>query len=247
MARLNTSVEVLAEVTEVGIMTDVATTPGDSTLAVAAVAAGDRSIEVLSATNFVVGDRFRIGDRPLIEAGEIEAIAANVFTLMSDLADGYAIGEVVREVQDTVIGDITEEGISVAWEGGDQPVRSGTKRGVLAYIPSGDQGISITFALLNMNLENFAAHGGIAEADITGAGTAVDPYVLHIREDLYAAELERIWYFEGVRIDGQITRVEGNSGRIFAPQGTLSFAQGTPSDLPFVVRVLHGVKIAQWT
>lgn len=246
MPRANAGTEVLAEVTEVGVMTDVAASPGNTTLT-AGVAAGATLISVASATNFTAGDLFRIGNRPLIEAGEIESIATLDFTLKSALGDAYASGEVVREIEDTPIGDVTEDGVAIVFDGGETPVRSGTKYGVYTYIPSGDRAISCPFSLLNVELENFALAAGIVESDITGAGSAVDPYVLHLREDLYDAELERIWYWQGLRVDGTIVRVEANSGRVFSPQGQISFAQGRPTNIPVVVRVLHGVKIERYS
>lgn len=248
MARANTNTEVVAEVTEVGVMTDVASSPGSTTLS-AAAAEGATSLSVAAGTNFGNGDKLRLGDRPLIEAAEIESGGGTTtLTLVSAISDDYASGEAVVEVEDTPIGDLTEEGVSIVYDGGDQAVRSGTRRGAFTYIPSSDQALSLQFSLLNLSMENFAAHAGLDEASrITGAGTAADPYVMVIREGRYAEVVERIWYFAGVRVDGTIIRVEGNSGKIFAPSGQVQFAQGVPSELPFLVRVLHGVKISQYS
>lgn len=248
MARSNTSAEVIADVTEVGIMTDVSS--GASSTLNGAHSAGTRTVTVAATggTNFTNGDKIRIGDRPLLEAGVLESKSTDVFTMQSDTSAAYADGEAVVEVEDTPIGDLTETGIEIVHEGGSQPVQAGTVEGVYTYIPSQDQGILMNFSMLNMSLENWAEMAGQDPSTrISGVGTSIDPFVLDVREDMYGEQPERVWYFKGARIDGTIVRVEAFSGKIFAPEGSMSFTQGSASELPFAVRVLHGYRIQTWS
>lgn len=245
MPRLNTSAEVMADVTEVGIMDDVS--GGNSSTTTAAIAVNDTSVVVNAAGTWAAADLFRLGDRPYIEAGEIEAFAVLTITTKSGISDAYASGEAVVEIADVIIGDLTEDGITVNHEGGDVAVRSGNRAGVWQYIPSGDQSITFEFSVLNLSTNNMAEmFGADPDTAILGAGTVADPYVLHVREDLINAQPERIWYFSGARVDGTIVRIQANSGRIFSPQGSIQFAQGSPTSLPFTLRVMHGYTIIQY-
>jgi len=245
-SRLNTSAEVIADVTAVGIMED--SSGGWSTTLNGAVAEGDTAATLTDGTSTQDGDKFRIGDRPLIEAGVIESGGGtNSLTLQSRLADAYASGEAVVEVTDTPIGDLTEDGIEIAYDGGDTAIQSGTHQGIYVYIPSTDQAITVNFALLNLSLVNIAEGAGMGTSKIAGAGSAVDPYTLDIREENYASQDERVWYFTGTRIDGTLIRVEANSGKVFSPSGSMNFSQGDATEVPFVLRVLHGVRYQEWS
>lgn len=247
-ARLNTNAEVITDVTSVGIMEDVS--GGAVSTLDQAIAAGDRIAELVSSggTNFTNGDKLRIGDRPYLEAAVLESKATDTLTLENDTSDAYAVGEAVVEVVDTPIGDLTDEGITIEHGGGDTPIQSGTHAGTYSYVPSNDQDISINFSLLNMSIENWAAAMGEDSAlRASGLGTAADPYVLDIREDHYAEQLEKVWFFTGARLDGELIRVEAFSAKVFAPSGSITFTQGEAATLPFVLRVLHGIRVRQWS
>lgn len=247
MARTNTNAEVISEVSEVGIVDDVAATPGDTTLSTGP-AKGDLTIDVVSATNFSPGDLFRIGDRPFLEGGEIETINTLEFTLKSVLSRAYASGEAVVEIADVPIGDLDESGIRIIHEGGDTPIRAGTQKGVYTYVPSGTEALSIEFALLNNSMENWAESIGRDPATaITGAGTTVDPYVLDVKESEFAQQPVRIWYFLGVRLDSTIVRVDAFSAKIFSPTGTMTFTQGEATVLPFMIRILNGYRFSNFS
>lgn len=247
-ARLNTNAEVITDVTGVGIMEDVVA--GAASTLGTAIAAGDRTAILTGGggSSFTAGDKLRIGDRPYLEAAVLESKSTDTLTLENDTADAYAIGEAVVEVVDTPIGDLTDEGITIEHGGGDTAIQSGTHAGAYTYIPSNDQDISINFSLLNMSIENWAASMGEDSAlRASGLGTAADPYVLDIREDLFAEQLEKVWYFTGARLDGELIRVEAFSAKIFAPSGSITFTQGEAATLPFVLRVLHGIRVRQWS
>ena len=243
MPRLNTSAEVLADVTEIGIMDDVG--GGNSGTINGAVAAGATTIVLTAAGTWAAADLFRIGDRPYIEAGEIESIITVTITTKSGLADAYASGEAIVEIADVPIGDLTEDGLTINHEGGDTAIRSGTKAGIWQYIPSGDQSITFEFSVLNLSPENVKEMFGDSTT-LLGAGTVADPYVVHVREDLVNSSPEKVWYFIGARVDGGVYRVQANSGRLFAPAGSMQFAQGSPTSLPFVLRVMHGYTVIQY-
>lgn len=247
MSRLNTKSEVIADVTEVGIMTDVS--GGWSTTLDGAVSEGATALTVADGSSVQDSDKFRLGDRPYIEAGIVESGGATAnLTLQSVVSDDYDSGEAVVEVEDTPIGDLTEDGIEVQYDGGDTAIRSGTHKGVWQYIPSGDRAISVAYAMLNLSMENLAESVGMDPSTrIAGAGTTADPYIIDIREDRFAEQPLRIWYFLGARLDGAVVRVEAFAGKVFAPGGSVSYAQGQASELPFLIRVLHGVRHQQWS
>jgi hypothetical protein len=247
-ARLNTSAEVITDVTGVGIQEDVPA--GASSTINTAVAQGDRTIILAGGggTNFTNGDKLRVGDRPFLEGAVLETKATDTLTLENDLSDAYAVGEAVVEVVDTPIGDLTEAGITIEKGGGDQAVQSGTHQGAYTFIPSNDQDITFNFELLNMSIENWAAAmGEDSSLRASGLGTAADPYILDVREEFYAEQLEKVWYFTGARVDGELIRVEAFSGKIFSPSGSITFTQGEAASLPFTLRVIHGYRIRQWS
>lgn len=247
-ARLNTSAEVIADVTAVGIQED--TGGGASSTLNGSVAAGDRTMTMVGGggSSFTNGDKLRVGDRPLIEGAVLESKSTDVFTLENDLSAAYASGEAIVEVTDTAIGDLTEGGITIEHNGGDVAINSGSNVGVYTYVSAIEQDITFKFEMLNMSLENWAdAMGEDSALRVSGLGTAADPYVLDIKESLWAEELEKVWYFTGSRIDGELIRVEAFGAKIFAPSESITFTQGEAASLPFTLRVLHGYRVRQWS
>ena len=172
------------------------------------------------------------------------AIPTRANTNTEVLADTNEFGYVSGS--DNELADLDENGLAISIETEEIEVRSGTQRGIYAYL-RGTVGQLWEGAALNFNVNNLAFCLGLNEdaTNITGAGTTADPYVLVIDPEKFGEELERTYYVAGARLDGTAVRAEA-AARVFSPNLEFSFAQGQVTVLPFQLRITTSWQIETW-
>lgn len=229
-------------------MREAPATHGDSTLSVAA-AAGATTITVASSTNFADGDYFLIGTNETMEiAQQSGAPAGSVITLRSPLAYAHVIGEVVKEVARTILGDVTDDGVDCTPAEGDfNLINAATKRGPVGYL-MGHIAQLIEFGIEHYNLDNLAAALGIPETAITGTGVAATPHSLNILPDSFSTAIDAAWFFTGVRKDGMNVEVQAWGVEVDPTGlGSLKFARGQVTPVRFRLRPTAGMRALLWT
>ena len=242
MARLNSSDELWTEVTEGGFIKDQPTTPASSTIATTALIVGDTAVEVAAASTFANDDLIRIGTGSSMEVGQIEAGGGTTsLTLYSGVVLAHAIGEPVFEQVKVDLGDISEDGVTRETSVDRNEFRVATQAGNYAVLIS-NAGARISWNLVNHSLENVLASLGIDETNITGAGSAADPFVGHVDPDAFNELLNHSLYFIGALKDGTQYEIRGFNCDFDANQ-TMTYARGNPALLPMAADVQRFVYI----
>lgn len=173
------------------------------------------------------------------------AVPARVNSNAEVLSDTDEFG--FDDGSDNKLGDLTEDGITFAVSTEENELRSGSQREIYAYL-RGPVSQMWSGALLNVNVNNYAFALGMSEAaaNITGAGTAGDPYIFTIDPTKFGEQAARTYYAKGTRINGDVIRGEA-SARVFAPDIEWTMAQGEATAVPFALRVSGTWEIHQYT
>ena len=245
MARLNKKAELFSHLTEVGIMRPklTATTLGS------AVAAGATVMNPAFIDGAIVADDYGIlGSGESMEVFQL-LTATPAFEAKSGFYRAHAIGEYLSAVSRTVLGDLSDEGVSLVLAEGDfNAILSATQREPVGYL-AGHIAQMAEFSVLNLNPENLATALGMAEGAIVGTGSAADPTVLDLVPDAFAAEDDLAFYFKGVRKDGLNIEVQlwGVEVDPTALSQALQFARGQQMPTPFRLRPTAGVRWLSYT
>ena len=237
MARLNTSDELWVAVSEAGFFTDeTAGTPG-STTSDAVYAAGDLVISVTSEANFAANDVIRVGTANEMEVQIVETTAAGSITLESALAFGHISGIPVVEQQRVNLGDISDDGVTRESSVERTEIRACTQAGVYATLVT-NASARVSWNMLNHSLENVMFALGMDESNISGAGSAGDPFIADINPDSFN-ELNNIGvYFTGTLRDGTTFEIQGWNCD-FDPNLTITYLRGQAVSIPFAADIQH--------
>jgi hypothetical protein len=237
MPRLNTSDELWVAVSSAGFVTDeTAGTPG-STTSDAVYSAGDTVLSVVSETNFATGDLVRLATGSSMEIAIVESTAAGSLTMESGIAFAHASGIVLVEQQRVDLGDISDDGVTRESSVERTEIRAATQAGTYATLVT-NANARLGWNLLNHSLENVMFALGIDESNITGAGTAADPYISDINPDNFNELTNIAIYFAGSLRDGTTVEVQGWNCD-FDPNATISYLRGQAVSIPFAADVQH--------
>ena len=164
-------------------------------------------------------------------------------------------GEILAEMQefgfndgsDNKLGELAEDGLTLDAEAQETEVNSGSQRDVYARLV-GRSSQSLSGTLLNLSIPNFAFVFGLDEdaGNITGTGTAGDPYILTVDAEKFGEQPARLYYAQGLRKNGDVIRLEATA-RVRAPAVNTSLAQGQVGGLPFSLVIEGTWAIKQWT
>ena len=232
MARLNNPADVFSNLTGFGFFRDVTSSPGDTTLD-AEAAAGQTVLSVASETNFVANDFLRVGDLGDQEIGKVEAVSSGEITLVSATTYLHENGEVVKEVEKVLIGDIDDAGVGLEWQGNRTQVDVATRNRRYFFTLSGVNA-RLTANLENHSVENLMLSLGLDETAITGAGSSVDPFKGHLDPELMDALLNHSFFFTGALKDG--TTVEAHVSQISIDVNkTINYARQNPAVIPIAI------------
>lgn len=239
MTRLNKPSEVFARVTEAGVIRDETGSPASTTLD-AAASEDDTTINIPDGdeSNFAQGDVIRIDTGLDLEMQEVESTAVGELTLRAAVAFDHDSGvEVVLQTKD-VLGDVTDDGITedVTADMTDIDVATQFRRYTRLVTQADGR---IEFSLENVNTENMLFSMGMDEtSEVTGSGTADDPYVaVHDPLKIADKQLNDIAiYMEGVLDDGVNVEVHGWNAEI-DPNRSRTWNTGTGTPVPIAADV----------
>lgn len=242
MPRVNRKTEYFSHLTEVGQIREATGTHGDTTLS-AAAAKDATSLTVTAITNFSDGERLIIDTGELMEVNQVSGTpAGNTINLRSPLARAHASGVVVKEASLIVLGDTTDEGVSLTLGEGDfNSIGAANKRAIVTHL-LGHIDQRMGFSIENWVLENILAALGIPESALKGAGTAANPYRIVALADDFATDTEIAWYGKGARKDGRIQEVHAWGGEVDPTAlQNLTLARGQVAPIAFSIRPTAGI------
>lgn len=234
MARINSSDELWTAISEVGIIRDAAA--GESDTLNAEAAAGATSLTEATGTNaWATGDILRIGTGSDAEVAYVEAYTTPTITLASALMKTHAAGEPIVEQQKVNIGAAADDGVNRENAVETTEIRASTQAGIYAVLTTSVTG-RISFNLLCHSMENVLLTLGIDESNITGAGTAADPYVADINFDEIGTLTNHAIYFTGALKDGTTVQIEAWAADFDGNQ-TVNYLRGQQVTLPLAATV----------
>jgi len=237
MARTNTNSELFKALSQFGMMDD-STAAGahvDTTLS-AAYAAGVSTLKIASKTGATAGDYVRIGSAGIMEIAKIET-ASTSMVVRSLTAYAHASGEVVHEVTRTNLGDLSDDGVAVDVAADRTRIDAATRRHGYDYNINHTE-YKVTVALENLSDQNVLTALGVPEANVTGAGTAADPYVADgTPNNLDTIEPVHFWA-RGTLGNGNTVEVQFWDCRI-DPSKTMTFARGKDAPAQMVFNASH--------
>jgi hypothetical protein len=235
MARLNTSDELWAAVSEAGFLRDVSGGESDT---ISAVSAGAVSLTEVTGTNaWSAGDYLRIESGSALEVAIVEAYSTPTITLVSPLAFDHPAGSAVVEQEKVNLGAVADDGINRENAVERTEIRAVTQAGIYATLVTSVSG-RISFNLLNHSMENVLAAMGIDEANIGGTGVAADPYIGDVDFNKIDELLNHSIYFTGALKDGTTIQVEAWNAEFDGNQ-TVTYLRGQAVTLPFAADVRH--------
>jgi hypothetical protein len=249
MARTLRKAELWSHVTQVGVIREKTGTHGATTVKTGAGGVADAvSIPVTAFTNFTDLDLLLVGNAELMECNAEEGAGADPLLLKYPLYRAHAAGEPVVAAAKTVLGDISDEGVTAGVSGGDfNAVRSATKRLVQAYLIGHIEEV-VEFKVENFNLENLAATAGESDVPgatagpITGAGTAADPYRLVVDgTDIAVPAIVQAFYFTGALKGGGAVEIQAWGAEVDPTAMTAQYQRGQVAYIPFRIRPCAGL------
>jgi hypothetical protein len=234
MARINSSDELWTVISEVGVIRDAAA--GESDTLNAAASAGATTLTETTGTNaWAAGDILRVGTGSAAEVAIVDSYTTPTITLVSALMNDHAAGEPVVEQVKVNIGAIADDGVNRENAVETTEIRAATQAGIFATLTTSVSG-RISFNILTHSLENVLLSMGIDEANITGTGTAADPYVADINFDDIGTLTNHAIYFTGARKDGTTVQIEAWAADFDGNQ-TVNYLRGQQVTLPLAAAV----------
>jgi hypothetical protein len=236
MARLNTNDELWTAVSQGGVIRDVSA--GESDTLNAAVSAGATSLTEATGTNaWAAGDLLRIESGGDAEVAVVEAYSTPTITLASQIAFDHPIGGAIVEQEKIDLGAISDDGVNRENAVEKTEIRASTQAGIYATLVTSVTG-RISWNLLNHSMENVMISLGMDEANIHGAGTAVDPTIADLIFDDVGSLQNHALYFTGALKNGAVFQIEAWGADIDGNQ-TVTYLRGQQVVLPFSADVKH--------
>jgi hypothetical protein len=240
--------ELWASVTQVGYIEEAPGTHGDTTVKTGGAVADVLTCPVTGTTNFTNGDPVFIGAAEQMEFNQINAAPADPMPCKYPVFRAHDAGEDFVEAVRTVLGDISDQGVTAGVGGADfTAVRSATKRLVQAYLLGHVEEL-VEFQVENWNLENVAKSRAIADSvsaltgPITGAGTSALPYrLVDDASKMSNASTSRVFYFTGATKGGGVVEIQAWGAEIDPGAAQSTYARGQVAYLPFRIRPCAGL------
>lgn len=233
MARANTAAEVFRRVTEAGVIRTDTDSPA-STTTDAAITAGDTVVSVTDASVFSVGDIVRLDTGLDLEMHEVDSTdeTNNDITLRATAGFDHDSGITVEKQTKDVLGDITDDGVTEDLTADMSDIEVATQLRRYTRLVTQVDG-RLEFSVENVNTDNLLFSVGIDESEVTGSGTADDPYVaIHDPDKIAEKQLNDIAiYMEGVMDNGDNVEVHGWNAEI-DPNRSRTWDTGTGTPVP---------------
>jgi len=166
--------EKVAELSEVGLKL---LSSGSDTLD-AEAAAAQNTVPIADTTDFIVDDYAMIHEGNEMEIIDTETVNGGVsLVAKSELWKTHASGQVIKELIDVVLGDVTEDGFADELSIGMNVHNVGTKHGPWDATP-GHHEQAVSFQVVNATLDNLQHALGLLAAAGSGVGSDADPWIL---------------------------------------------------------------------
>jgi len=225
--------KVVKQISSVALVRDSTGTFGSTTLTSAA-AAGASTLTVAGITNFAVGELIRVGSGEEMELVQIHGSTAPVgstITLATNLVYSHAIGEQVVAQPAYNIGDITDGGVSLEFNGESTDIFVATKRLVFATL-NGYVNAQAKLSLPGVSLYNFAVATGSLFANVVGSGTTASPRQFASDGTDFGGATNMSLIVEGTLMDGTVVRMEMWGVDADYTGISLALSRGTLSPVP---------------
>lgn len=157
---------------EVGVFANETVAPANTTIAAASGGSnvkGARLISVVAATNMAVGDWLRIGaiGADTVEFHRVASIAVLQISLDTPLLRDQGVGVVVVEQKLVPFGNISPDGVTLAFTGAVDRIREATQVLTIGTRP-GTARAAVSFGILDWTVAALARAAGIDPATIVG-------------------------------------------------------------------------------
>lgn len=174
----STKGKVFDGLTEVGVFTNETTAPANTTIAAPSGGSnvkGARLISVVAATNMAVGDWLRLAaiGSDVVEFHRVASIAVLQISLDTPLLRDQAVGVVVVEQKLEPFGNISPDGVTLAFTGAVDRIREATQVLTIGTRP-GTARAAVSFGILDWTVAAIARAAGIDPATIVGNTLVLD-------------------------------------------------------------------------
>lgn len=238
MPRKNNNSELWDAISEVGVGRD--TAAGAASTIATAVAAGAATFDVVSATGMTAGKILRIGAGSDAEIVVVSSVSTNTITPKYPIAFPHAVGDAVKDQTKTILGVVTDDGVTTDADGDFNAVFGATRRAVFAFA-GGHWAPRVDFMVETLSLENLAASLGMVETDVKTSGAQLR---LHADASKFGKQTDQWFYWVGVLHD-QLTNLEIRAWACevdYTKALKQKFRRGdsTAAAAPFSVRPING-------
>lgn len=229
MARANSPSEVFKRLTEAGIILDGS---GSSTTTDTSATEGDTTLSVNDESVVADGDLIRVDADLDMEIHTVASTTTGQITLSAALGFDHASGVTVQPVTKTVLGDVTDDGVSEELTADLTDVGVATQQTRYTRLVDQVDG-RLEFSVQNVNTDNMLVTVGIDDADVSGSGTGDDPYVaVHDPQKIVDKPLGQMAvYLVGVLEDGTNVEVQGWNAEI-DPNRSRTWNTGDQAPVP---------------
>jgi hypothetical protein len=232
--------KVLNRLSSVYMVRDKTGTAGSTTLS-GAEAAGQTALSITAGTNFADGDTIRVGSGNEMELKVIASGGGTTtITVGTPLVYDHASGDPVVEQTVYDLGDITDAGATVRWQGPGVDVAVATKRLVFQTIP-GFVSCGIEFALPYVTANAYAVALGGDLADVLGSGTTAAPSQFASDGNEFNEANNVSFIAIGTLFDGTVIRAELWSANADYTGVETQFTLGQHAQVPCKFRAAGGI------
>lgn len=178
--------EKVSELSEFGIRL-IKSGGADTTLASATVA-GAATYDVASATGIAAEEYHAIGLGNTMDIAPVRSLAAVTVTPKAPLLFAHATADRVVELEDIVLGEVAEDGVTDEFTAGVNVHLVGTRHGPWDSTP-GHHEQTMSAQVINCTLDNLKQALGHADAGAGGSGTLAAPWYLNNNPETFAKGL----------------------------------------------------------
>lgn len=180
--------------TEVGVFANETVSPANTTIAAPSGGSnvkGARLISVVAATNMAVGDWLKIGVSDTVEFHRIASIAALQISLDTPLLRDQAVGVAVVEQKLVPFGNVTPDGVTLAFTGTVDRIREGTQVLSIGTRP-GTARAAVSFSLMDWTVAALARAAGLDPTTVASNTLALDAALgTFITDGVYVKGIEQ--------------------------------------------------------
>ncbi|ODS99809.1 MAG: hypothetical protein ABS52_19560 [Gemmatimonadetes bacterium SCN 70-22] len=229
--------KVLTAITEVGIFSASGTL--STTVATAAAAAGQKTVECAAVTGATPGDLVKIGTGDQAEWHEIDSVSAPNLVLRTPLFRTQPVGTPVVEAGRVSFAGVSQEGVKLDVGGSVDKIRTAISATSIGSRP-GSAVMTLSFATIDITLSQLAYALGISQASIVANRLPMTGALVG-RSPVDGA------YLKGLCADGSTFEIRAWACAQSITQFVLQLTnQGTIPQAPFTLRPTSGLQVLNY-